>query len=1125
MKLQNVPRRRGIGRNELRTLFVCLCLVSTFFVLVTPVNVKAATWVCVDDDAGPWCDYTVIQEAINNIDVGGTISVYEGTYIETLTISKSLNLIGNSSANTTINPNPVRGGTGILVEKASTVHISGFLVKEDGKETFKGIRVIETSTLNISECRFENLGEAIVAEGGGILHVENNSFYRHFNRTDQYYAEYPKAVSMRWGGPGTGPAGNGNLSTIVNNTIEFKDMGHAIHENYTAISLIENNTIIQNATNYPCTREEGLERDAAIVLYQWSTGGSSTIRYNSIDNFCWGISTEGAVATIDGGWINNTARGIGLARRGEDVVDTDLTIEDIHVNQSSQYGIISAISSTLTLGNSSVTNSSVGIHILHSTTASIYQCNISHNGVGVKTYEGTSTQASNSVYFDNIEGFHSEGTDQVFHNQFFSNANGVRVQANSARNISNNTITGDSVAGIWVYHSSSDNKIQNNEVTQGYRGIWIWGASSNGNIVRWNNISDNHYGIHIESYEGLKPSSNSVERNNISFNEYGIYMRDARLNILRGNNISGNRNSGIYLDSVESISIEESNISNNFIGIFLTGDSVLISGGSFPPVYRNSILGNTLWAIDSSIPGDLDAWGNFFGAWNNDTIDEIISGSVIFHPWLGFRESNVDIVTSMYIVGTFPPRPHYIEKGMIVNGSLAIGPGVIIEFNNSLGQNFIQINGVMGVHADSTFSSNYGNFTIIYLNGSQGSISQSTFEGQMGVSIQSTHVSVADSYLKNGTNGLIINQGENNTISRSGMTQNRNNGTYLFSSFWNDFTDNEILRNGDFGIRLDSSENNSISGRNVSTSDISCVYLSDSVNNTVALLNITSCLHGIYSESSENNVYSSNNISSNDYGIQLVSDSENSTVLQSNISNNFVGITVNSSYPSHINNNSILGNVFYAISSPVPLLYLDAEYNYFGTNDSGQIAKLVTSYVDYDPWLPFRESNVTYIDNYTEWTTNQTLQGGIVVNETGCLNITGTQQNEVMVTFNSIHRQNYIQVNNATNLNNTVLQTGSGPYTLLFLESSNSRIENSNVSNFMGIGIQSEEQRLSSNQGIYVVNDSFFQSAYGLVLHRANNTLIEESTVISNEHFGLLLHSSKQVDMGPNNSVSYNRRG
>ncbi len=904
----------------------------------------------------------------------------------------------------------------------------------------------------------------------------------------------------------------------------FGENGWAIHETLTAISLIENNTMIQDNTDWVCDRS-GLERSAAIVLYQWSVGGSSDIRFNSIEGFCWGISPEGAIATIEGGWINNTARGIGLARRGDDTVETDFAIESNHIYGTSQYGIISTASSKLTIGNSSVTDSSVGIHILHSSTASIYQCSFSDNGLGVKTYPKTSTQISNSVFVGNGEGFHSEGQDRISLSEFLSNDEGIRVQGNPSsgyREISNNTITNSNVrAGIWILSSTSSDIIQNNEISGNYRGVWITGGSSYKNI-RWNSLKDNGFAVKLEPSSGVAPSYNDVKDNNISMNEYGIHVYSSNNNFLENNNISGNRNSGIYLDSVYSVTLRYSNITNNFMGIVIKEDEP-------PPqwsvtINENSILGNTLWAINSSLSEILDVRDNFFGAWNNDTIDEMISGNVIFYPWLGFRESNVDIIDFLELISPMF-SPYYVERGKIVNGSLVVGMNVEVIFNNSLGQNFIQINGVMNALADSTFSSNYGNFTVIYLNGSQGSISQSTFEGQMGVSIQSTYISVADSHLKNGTSGLIINQGENNTISRSGMTQNRNNGTYLFSSFWNDFTDNEILGNGDFGIRLDSSENNTISGRDISGNGISCVHLSGSVNNTVSLLNITSCLHGIYSEFSENNVYSSNNISSNDYGIQLVSSSKNSTILQSNISNNFVGIAVNSSYPSHINNNSILGNVFYAISAPsLSLFYLDAEYNYFGTDNETQIAKLVTDHVDYTPLLPYRESNVTYIDNYTEWTTNQTLLGGFIVNETGCLNITGTQQNEVTVTFNSTHIQNYIQVNNATNLNNTVLQTGSGPFTLLFLDSSNGRIENSNFSNFMGIGIQSGEQRLSSDQGIYVLNGSFFQSAYGIVLHRANNTLIEESTVVSNKHFGLFLHSSKQVDIGSNN-VSFNRHG
>lgn len=60
----------------------------------------------VDDDADiSWYDqYHVktIQEALNNVSFGGTIIVYNGTYRENITITKSLTLLGESKENTII---------------------------------------------------------------------------------------------------------------------------------------------------------------------------------------------------------------------------------------------------------------------------------------------------------------------------------------------------------------------------------------------------------------------------------------------------------------------------------------------------------------------------------------------------------------------------------------------------------------------------------------------------------------------------------------------------------------------------------------------------------------------------------------------------------------------------------------------------------------------------------------------------------------------------------------------------------------------------------------------------------------------------------------------------------------
>ncbi len=93
--------------------------------------------IIVDDDGG--ADYKSIQKAIDDANDGDVIHVNEGTYKQRISIDKSVTIIGNGSANTTING----GGAGNVVTiKTAGVTITGFLIISSGSEwTDAGIRV------------------------------------------------------------------------------------------------------------------------------------------------------------------------------------------------------------------------------------------------------------------------------------------------------------------------------------------------------------------------------------------------------------------------------------------------------------------------------------------------------------------------------------------------------------------------------------------------------------------------------------------------------------------------------------------------------------------------------------------------------------------------------------------------------------------------------------------------------------------------------------------------------------------------------------------------------------------------------------------------------------------------
>lgn len=77
------------------TLFIGLCV--AFVLLSEPAEGK--TW-HVDNSGG--ADFERIQDAVNASEDGDTIRVFAGTYYENVVVNKTLSLVGNGSANTTI---------------------------------------------------------------------------------------------------------------------------------------------------------------------------------------------------------------------------------------------------------------------------------------------------------------------------------------------------------------------------------------------------------------------------------------------------------------------------------------------------------------------------------------------------------------------------------------------------------------------------------------------------------------------------------------------------------------------------------------------------------------------------------------------------------------------------------------------------------------------------------------------------------------------------------------------------------------------------------------------------------------------------------------------------------------
>jgi parallel beta-helix repeat protein len=118
-------------------------------------------------------DYNSIQEAINNVAIGSTIFVHNGTYYERIVINKPLSIIGESPSATIIDG----GGEGSVVTVTSRgVKFSGFTLRNSGGQwPSSGIRVSNVIGGSFENNILVNNFLGVLLESSAIVDVAFNT--------------------------------------------------------------------------------------------------------------------------------------------------------------------------------------------------------------------------------------------------------------------------------------------------------------------------------------------------------------------------------------------------------------------------------------------------------------------------------------------------------------------------------------------------------------------------------------------------------------------------------------------------------------------------------------------------------------------------------------------------------------------------------------------------------------------------------------------------------------------------------------------------------------------------------------------------------------------------------------
>jgi parallel beta-helix repeat protein len=542
--------------------------------------------------------YPTIQAAINAANTGDIIQVAAGTYNESITVNKSLKIIGESRENTTIVS--IDNVTEIAVHiTANNVYFTGFTVKSG----FGGILLQSSGNTivdNIVTLNFE--GIYLLNANDNI--VRDNILLNNYYTGVGFWTAHNNIITYNSisGGNDFGMdlwAANANL--IMGNTIA--NVGdHGIYIWYSNSNRIYHNNFINNRFqiyNYPITQQFNNTWDN-----DWSEGnywsdyngtdtngdgiGDTSVPHQRVDNYPLMnpvIRVPQDYLTIQTAINIAAPRQIVLVSSGTyyETVFLNKSISLVGENRSNTVidgngaGKVITISANLTiLRDLTIINGSIyGIWLENSFNNTIARNTISKTRWAISFYYSYNNTLTQNEFFENqgslqirpqlpeyffqeIDSSNRVNGKPIYYwvnqhdKEVPSDAGSVAV-INSTHILTKDlNLTSDSWGVLFV--STNNSIIQNVTISKSIDGIVL--EFSYDNAISNNTLSSlGWFGISL-----YKSFNNTISSNNISENAYGIHISHSDNNTVIKNNVAFSFWAGIALDEYCNFNVVHKNV-------------------------------------------------------------------------------------------------------------------------------------------------------------------------------------------------------------------------------------------------------------------------------------------------------------------------------------------------------------------------------------------------------------------------------------------------------------------------------------------------------------------------------------------------------------------------------------
>ncbi len=871
-------------------------------------NVSAVTYT-----VGTGGDYATIQDAVNASVDGDVIYVWAGTYNENVIVNKSVSLIGNGTANTTIDG----GGAGDVVYVSSNwVNITGFTITNSG--TGNSDAGLELNL--VQNCRINNNNVSGNRNGFFVWYYSNYNTILNNTVNSNTYGIYLYF--------------NSNYNTILNNTVNSNVQGLYIYASSNSNNITNNNAslntqygiYISSSNNNSITNNIARANQANGIHLSYSN--DNTLADNNVilnNNYGTSLSNSDGNTIIGNSALNNNV-GFAFVKSSNNsmmnnnassnanvgiFVDDNSNHNNLtgNVANSNNDGIYSRTSSYNNIVNNTARfNSNYGMYISTSCDNNNMVGNyLANNNWGIVISSSSNNTLTNNNVSSNNRGIYltSSHNNTLSNNNASENLYGIYLFSSDDNSISNNTAFSNTNYGIYLRASSNNNTLFNNTATNNTYGIYLQDSSNNNTLVE-NTANLNTYGIYLY----LSNYYNYFMNNTLTNNARGIVFSTSNSNTLTNNILSSNTNYGIALYTSSNNTITNNNASSTSRGIYLTGsngniltDNIANSNNQYgiylTSSHRNIIANNTA----TLNPG----YGiHILNSNNNSITNNNVSSNINRGIYIDFSSNNN--VTNNTITWNTQSGIYLLNSDNVSiigntvshnnQGSYAIQAGIYMENSNYtwMEQNYVNNNPMYGVQLDNSHNTTLLSNQIVFNCG-----------GQAGIQMLSSNYNMFQSNNVSNSTGTGIDMftSNYNTFTDNTITGNDQllggNGGGVFSSdsHYNNWSGNNISNNLNWGFTYLDSSHDIIDGDILLNNQYGAIQLQNTHNMTITgTLIAGNNGTGFNLMSSNGSVLVENTIHSNTWGAMLTTSSDNQIY-----HNNFIN-NINQAYDDSLGNNS-----------------------------------------------------------------------------------------------------------------------------------------------------------------------------------------------------------------------------